>query len=85
MGSFKHPSDSRGTQFTAYFCMQLASKTSSLLIHGSSQSISLSFRVLKRCKIQLENILKRPIPCLVEHSVDAGLNIFYSEDKDWAS
>ena len=85
--SYKHLPDSHGTQITAYFCMQLASKTSSLIssiIHGTSQPISLYFRVLKRCKIQRENILKRPIPRLVEHSVDVGLNIFYSEEKDWA-
>ena len=64
VGSFKHLPDSRGTQITAYFCMQLAGKSSSLIsciIHGSSQPISVSFRVLKMCKIQRENILKRPI------------------------
>ena len=66
VGSFKHLPDSRHTQITAYFCMQLASKYSSLIsciIHGSFQPTSLSFRVLKMCKIQRENILKRPILC----------------------
>ena len=60
-GSFKHLPDSRNTQITAYLCMQLASKSLSLIlciIHGSSQPISLSFMVLKTCKIQRENILK---------------------------
>ena len=64
VGRCKHLPDSRGTQITAYFCIQLASKSSSLIsyiIHGSSQPISLSLRALKICKIHRENILKRPI------------------------
>ena len=66
VGSFKHLPDSCGMQITAHFCMQSASKSSyliSCIIHGSSQPISRSFRVLKLCKIQRENILKRPIQC----------------------
>ena len=66
VGSFKHLPDSRGTQITAYLCMQLASKSSSFIlciIHGSSQPISLSFMVLKTCKIQRENILKTNRQC----------------------
>ena len=61
MGSFKHLPGGRGTLITAYFCMQLASKSSSLIsciIYGRTQPISLSFRVLKMCKIQRENTLK---------------------------
>ena len=64
VGRFKHLPDSRGTHITVYLCMQLVSKSSSLIsciIHVSSQPISLSFRMLKMCKIQRENILKRPI------------------------
>ena len=65
VGSFKHLPDSRGTQITAYFCMQFASKSSPLIsciIHVSYEPISVSFWVVKMCKIQRENILKRPIP-----------------------
>ena len=64
VGSFKHLPDSRGKQITAYFCMQLASKSSSLIsciIHFSSQPISVFFWVVKMCTIQRESILKRPI------------------------
>ena len=71
VGSFKHLPDSRGTQITAYLCMQLASKSSSMIlciIHGSSQPISLSFMVLKTCKIQRENILKRPIGSVIQEN-----------------
>ena len=67
VGSFKHLPDSRHTQITAYFCMQLACKYSSLvscIIPGSFQPTSLSFRMLKMCKIQRENILNRPISIL---------------------
>ena len=59
-----HLPDSRDTQITAYFCMQLASKASSLIsciIHVSSQPISVSVWVVKMCKIWRKNILKRPI------------------------
>ena len=45
-GSFKHLPNSRGTQITAFLCMQLASKSSSLIsciMHVSSQPISVSF------------------------------------------
>ena len=69
VGSFKHLPGSRGTQITAYLCMQLASKSSSMIlciIHGSSQPISLSFMVLKTCKIQRENILKRLIGSVIQ-------------------
>ena len=69
VGSFKHLPDSRGTQIAAYLCMQLANKSSSLIlciIHGSSKPISLSFVVLKTCKIQRENILKRPIGSVIQ-------------------
>ena len=62
--SFKHLSDSRGMHITAYICMQLVSKSVSLIlciIYTNSQSIPLSFGVLKMHKIQRENILKRPI------------------------
>ena len=73
VGRFKHLPDSRGTQITAYLCMQLASKSSSLIlciIHGSSQPISLSVMVLKTCtcKIQSENILKRPIGSVIQEN-----------------
>ena len=71
VGSFKHLPDSRGTQITAYRCMQLASKSSSLIlciIHGGSQPISLSFMVLKTCKIQGENILKRPVDSVIQEN-----------------
>ena len=64
VGSFKHLPDSRSTQITSYICMQLASKSSSwisCIIHSYSLPISLAFRVSKMCKIQRENILKRPI------------------------
>ena len=64
---FKYLPDSRGMQITAYICMQLASKSSSLIsciIDTNSQSISLSFWLLKMCKIQRENIFKRPINVL---------------------
>ena len=55
MSTLKHLPDSRGTQITAYFCMQLASKSSSLIscvIHVSSQPMSIFFGVVKKCKIQ---------------------------------
>ena len=71
VGSFKHLPDSRDTQITAYLCMQLASKSSSLIlciIHGSLQPISLSLMVLKTCKIQRENILKRPIGSVIQEN-----------------
>ena len=81
VGSFKHLPDSRGTQITAYFCMQFASKSSSLIsciLHGNSQPISLSFRVLKMCKIQRKNILKRPISIKVNLlAVNVGYLAFY--------
>ena len=67
VGSFKHLPHSRGRQITAYICMQLANKSSSLIlciIHVSSQLISLSFWMVKMFKIQRENILKRPIQYL---------------------
>ena len=60
MASFKHLPDSCGKQITAYICMQLASKSSSLILcinDTNSQSTSLSFWVLKMSKIQHENIL----------------------------
>ena len=71
VGSFKYLPDSRGRQITAYLYMQLASKSSSLILFimpGSSQPISLSFMVLKMCKIQLENILKRPIGSVIQEN-----------------
>ena len=71
VGSFKHLPDSRGTQITAYLCMQLASKSSSLIlciIHGSSQLISLSFMMLKTCKIQRVIILNRPIGSVIQEN-----------------
>ena len=72
VSSFKYLPESRCTQITAYFCIQLASKSSfliSCIIYGSSQPISLTVRVLKMCKIQRENILKRPIEMGVDGSV----------------
>ena len=38
------------------------------IINGSSQPISLSFMVLKTCKIQRENILKRPIGSVIQEN-----------------
>ena len=64
VGSFKDLPDGRGRQITAYFCTQLASKSSSLIsciVHVRYQPISVYFGVVKMCKIQCENILKRPI------------------------
>ena len=62
--SFKHIPDSRFTQITAYICMQLTSKSSSLIscfTQVNSQPISLCFEVLKVHKIQCKNTLKRPV------------------------
>ena len=64
VATFKHLPDSHGTQNTVYTCMQLASKSSSLIsgiIDTNCQSIPLSFWVLKMRKIQRENIFKIPI------------------------
>ena len=64
MGSFKHLPNGRGTQITAYFCTQLASKSSSLIsyiVHISYQPISVYLRMVKMYKTQRENILQRPI------------------------
>ena len=61
VASFNHLPDSRGTQITAYICMQLASKSPSLIaciLDTNSQSISLSFGVLKMRKIQREKFWK---------------------------
>ena len=66
VGSFKHLPDGHGTQITAYFCAQLASKSSSLIsyiVHVSYQPISVYFWMVEMYKIQRENILQRPI-CL---------------------
>ena len=63
VGSFKHLPDGRGTQITAYFYMQLASKSSSLIsyiVYVSYQPISVYFWMVKTYKIQRENILQRP-------------------------
>ena len=67
MGSFKHLPDGHGTQITAYFCTQLASKSSSLIsyiVHVSYQPISVYFWMVKMYKIQRENLLQRPISTL---------------------
>ena len=65
VGNFKHLPDGRGMQITAYFCTQLASKSSFLILYivlVSYQPISVYFWMVKMCKIQRENILQRPIP-----------------------